>query len=100
MTFPTDAATITVRKSFGICGPAIVVPSYFLGFIFKASSLRGTGGLRRPAAKVRPQPSQLFLGLEFTAIATAPSKPSPSPAGRNGEKGIIAGGCDLIRLSA
>src|SRR5436190_14800544 len=42
MTFPTDAATITRRKSFGICGPAIVVPSYFLGFIFKASWLRGT----------------------------------------------------------
>jgi hypothetical protein len=29
MTFPTDAATITRRKSFGICGPAIVVSSYF-----------------------------------------------------------------------
>src|SRR5438477_12969515 len=26
MTFPTDAATITVRKSFGICGPAIISP--------------------------------------------------------------------------
>src|SRR5262249_5604653 len=36
MTFPTDAATITRRKSFGICGPAIVVSSYFLGFIFAA----------------------------------------------------------------
>src|SRR4030081_1291298 len=35
MTFPTDAATITVRKSFGICGPAIVAPSYFLGVIFQ-----------------------------------------------------------------
>src|SRR6266851_1046153 len=33
MTFPTDAATITRRKSFGICGPAIVASSYFLGFI-------------------------------------------------------------------
>jgi hypothetical protein len=30
MTFPTAAAMITRRKSFGICGPAIVVPSDFL----------------------------------------------------------------------
>jgi hypothetical protein len=32
MTFPTDAAMITRRKSFGTCGPAIVVSSfcYFL----------------------------------------------------------------------
>jgi subfamily B ATP-binding cassette protein HlyB/CyaB len=29
MTFPTAAATITRRKSFGICGPAMIVSSYF-----------------------------------------------------------------------
>jgi hypothetical protein len=53
MTFPTDAAMITRRKSFGTCGPAIVVSSFcyflrvaqasvFLDFVFTASSLHGT----------------------------------------------------------
>src|SRR5262249_41813356 len=47
MTFPTDAATITVRKFFGICGPAIVVPSYFLGFTFEAHRFAAHGASRR-----------------------------------------------------
>src|SRR5438874_1839719 len=47
MTFPTDAATITRRKSFGICGPAIVVSSYFLGFTFEAHRFAAHGAFRR-----------------------------------------------------
>src|SRR6266508_2482220 len=62
MTFPTDAATITRRKSFGICGPAIVVSSYSLVFIFKASSLRGREFAKAAEAELRSELTLVLLG--------------------------------------
>src|SRR5215475_14031730 len=103
MTFPTDAAMITRRKSLGIStGPAAAIAIYLLpiAWLYRFMLPRFvagecTGPPRSECVLTRRNCSR----IRVDRIATAVSRPPPSVLG-NDEKRYHCGERDLIRLSA
>src|SRR5262245_50398863 len=106
MTFPTDAAMITRRKSLGIStGPAAAIAIYLLpilpGFIASCFLASWQANVLDRLAANASSPVATVLEFESTVLQRPVSRPPPSACRLgNDEKRYHCGGRDLIRLSA